>query len=157
MRSPARILVADDTPANVRMLEARLRHEGYDVVVARDGEEALAVAHETHPDLILLDIMMPKLDGIAVCRRLKGDPKFPFTPIIMVTAMADTKDLVAGFDAGGDDCFRNYVDNTPVALWKWVGKNRFVPPDETADSKVYVKWRKEGASWVVDEIAAPDQ
>jgi len=111
VRSPARILVADDTPANVRMLETRLRHEGYDVVVARDGEEALATAHATHPDLILLDIMMPKLDGIEVCRRLKSDRDFPFTPIIMVTAMSDTKDLVAGFEAGGDDYLTKPVDH----------------------------------------------
>ena len=111
MRSPACILVADDTPANVRMLETRLRHEGYEIVVARDGEEALAAAHEAHPDLILLDIMMPKLDGIEVCRRLKGDPMFPFTPIIMVTAMSDTKDVVAGFEAGGDDYLTKPVDH----------------------------------------------
>jgi adenylate cyclase len=111
VRSPARILVADDTPANVRMLETRLRHDGYDVVVARDGEEALAAAYATQPDLILLDIMMPKLDGLAVCRRLKGDPAFPFTPIVMVTAMADTKDVVAGFEAGGDDYLTKPVDH----------------------------------------------
>ena len=110
VRTPARILIADDTPANVRMLEKRLQHNGYDVVVARDGEEALAVAHATHPDLILLDIMMPKVDGIAVCRRLKGDPAFPFTPIIMVTAMADSKDVVAGLEAGGDDYLTKPVD-----------------------------------------------
>ena len=110
VRTPARILVADDTPANVRMLEKRLQHHGYDVVVARDGEEALAVAHATHPDLILLDIMMPKVDGIAVCRRLKGDPAFPFTPIIMVTALADSKDVVAGLEAGGDDYLTKPVD-----------------------------------------------
>ena len=115
MRSPARILVADDTPANVRMLETRLRHDGYDVVVARDGEETLATARATHPDLILLDIMMPKLDGIEVCRRLKRDPAFPFTPIIMVTAMSDTKDLVAGFDAGGDDYLTKPVDHQALA------------------------------------------
>jgi len=110
VRTPPRILVADDTPANVRMLEMRLHHSGYEVVVARDGEEALALAHEHHPDLILLDIMMPKLDGIEVCRRLKGDAAFPFTPIIMVTAMADTKDVVAGFEAGGDDYLTKPVD-----------------------------------------------
>ena len=103
VRTPPRILIADDTPANVRMLETRLRHDGYEVVVARAGVEALGVARATQPDLILLDIMMPKIDGIAVCRRLKDDPEFPFTPIIMVTAMTDTKDVVAGFDAGGDD------------------------------------------------------
>ena len=110
VRTPARILIADDTPANVRMLEKRLQHNGYDVVVARDGEEALAVAHAAHPDLILLDIMMPKVDGIAVCRRLKSDPAFPFTPIIMVTALADSKDVVAGLEAGGDDYLTKPVD-----------------------------------------------
>ena len=115
MRSPARILVADDTPANVRMLETRLRHDGYEVVVARDGEETLATAHATHPDLILLDIMMPKVDGIEVCRRIKSDPDFPFTPIIMVTAMSDTKDLVAGFEAGGDDYLTKPVDHQALA------------------------------------------
>src|SRR6185295_14132902 len=107
---PARILVVDDTPVNVRMLETRLTRDGYEVVVARDGEEALAVASATLPDLILLDIMMPKIDGIEVCRRLKGDPTFPFTPIILVTAMADTKDVVAGLEAGGDDYLTKPVD-----------------------------------------------
>ena len=115
MGTPARILVADDTPANVRMLETRLRHDGYEVVTARDGEEALAVARETRPDLILLDIMMPKLDGIEVCRRLKADSSFPFTPIIMVTAMADTKDVVAGFEAGGDDYLTKPVDHQALS------------------------------------------
>jgi class 3 adenylate cyclase/CheY-like chemotaxis protein len=110
VRNPARILVADDTAANVRMLETRLRHSGYEVVVARDGEEALAAAHATRPDLILLDIMMPRLDGLAVCRRLKADPAFPFTPIVMVTAMSDTRDVVAGFEAGGDDYLTKPVD-----------------------------------------------
>jgi class 3 adenylate cyclase/CheY-like chemotaxis protein len=115
VRTQARILIADDTPANVRMLETRLRHDGYDVVVARDGEEALAMAHAAHPDLILLDIMMPKLDGIEVCRRLKGDREFPFTPIIMVTAMSDTKDVVAGFEAGGDDYLTKPVDHQALS------------------------------------------
>ena len=73
-------MVADDTPANVRMLEMRLGRDGYEVVVARDGEEALKVARESRPDLILLDIMMPKIDGIEVCRRLKADSAMPFTP-----------------------------------------------------------------------------
>jgi class 3 adenylate cyclase/CheY-like chemotaxis protein len=110
VRTPARILVADDTPANVRMLEMRLRHHGYEVLVARDGEEALALAHEERPDLILLDIMMPKMDGIEVCRRLKSDPAFPFTPILMITAMTEAKDVVAGFEAGGDDYLTKPVD-----------------------------------------------
>ena len=110
MRDPARILVADDTPANVRMLETRLAREGYEVCVAHDGEETLALAREAKPDLILLDIMMPKVDGIEVCRRLKSDPGFPFTPIIMVTALSDTKDVVAGLEAGADDYLTKPLD-----------------------------------------------
>ena len=115
MRNPARILVADDTPANVRMLETRLSRDGYEVLVARDGDEALAIAHQAQPDLILLDIMMPKMDGIEVCRRLKGDASFPFTPVIMVTALADTKDIVAGFEAGGDDYLTKPIDAQALA------------------------------------------
>jgi class 3 adenylate cyclase len=108
-------MVADDTPANVRMLKTRLTHDGYEVVVARDGEEALALARQAQPDLILLDIMMPKIDGIEVCRTLKGDRTFPFTPIIMVTALADTKDVVAGFEAGGDDYLTKPVDSQALS------------------------------------------
>ena len=110
MRDRARILVADDTPANVRMLETRLSRDGYEVCVARDGEEALALARESQPDLILLDVMMPKVDGLEVCRRLKRDASFPFTPIIMVTALSDTKDVVAGLEAGGDDYLTKPID-----------------------------------------------
>jgi adenylate cyclase len=97
------------------MLETRLARDGYEVVVARDGEEALAAAREKQPDLILLDIMMPKIDGIEVCRRLKSDPAFPFTPIIMVTALTDSKDLVRGFEAGGDDYLTKPVDRQALS------------------------------------------
>ncbi len=115
MRSPARILVVDDAPANVKMLTTRLARDGYEVIVATDGEQALRVAREASPDLILLDIMMPRVDGIEVCRQLKSDPTVPFTPIIMVTAMADTKDIVAGFDAGGDDYLTKPVDQQALS------------------------------------------
>jgi class 3 adenylate cyclase len=115
LRNPARILVADDTPANVRMLEARLARDGYEVLVARDGEEALALAREATPDLVLLDIMMPKVDGIEVCRRLKGDASLSFMPIIMVTALTDAKDIVAGFEAGGDDYLTKPIDGQALS------------------------------------------
>jgi class 3 adenylate cyclase len=108
-------MVVDDTPANVRMLEARLAREGYEVIAAHDGEQALAAAREARPDLILLDIMMPKIDGIEVCRRLKGDPAFPFTPIIMITALSDSKDVVAGLEAGGDDYLAKPVDQQALS------------------------------------------
>ena len=100
MRTPPRILVVDDTPANVHILQLRLAAHGYEVLTAADGEAALTAARESQPDLILLDVMMPKVDGLEVCRRLRADPSFPFTPIIMVTAKADPKDVVAGLEAG---------------------------------------------------------
>jgi len=115
VRNPARVLIADDNPANVRILSMRLAADGYDVVTARDGEEALAVAHESQPDLILLDVMMPKLDGITVCRRLKEAQKTSFTPIILVTAMTEAKDIVAGLEAGADEYLTKPVDHAALS------------------------------------------
>jgi adenylate cyclase len=108
-------MVVDDTPANVRMLQTRLERDGYEICVAHNGEEALAAARKALPDLILLDIMMPKIDGIEVCRTLKEDPAFPFTPVIMVTALSDTKDVVAGLEAGGDDYLTKPVDKQALS------------------------------------------
>ena len=100
MRSPARILIVDDNAVNLDILQARLAAHGYETLTARDGEAALAADREQLPDLILLDIMMPKLDGLEVCRRLKADDAFPFTPVIMTTARAASGDVVAGLEAG---------------------------------------------------------
>jgi len=115
VRNPARVLIADDNPANVRILSMRLAADGYDVVTARDGEEALAVARESQPDLILLDVMMPKLDGITVCRRLKEAQETSFTPIILVTAMTEPKDIVAGLEAGADEYLTKPVDHAALS------------------------------------------
>ena len=82
MRDPPLILIVDDNPANVEIFQMRLLANNYDIIAATDGQLGLAMAREKHPDLILLDIMMPKLDGLEVCRRLKGDPSLPFMPII---------------------------------------------------------------------------
>src|SRR5690349_10385392 len=100
---PARILAVDDAPENLEILKVRLESGGYEVVTARDGEEGLARAQETNPDLILLDIMMPKLSGIDVLRELKRHETLKFVPVILLTARAETKDIVSGLDAGGDD------------------------------------------------------
>lgn len=114
MRTPPRILIVDDNPENLDILQTRLARHGYEILTARDGEEALATARETRPDLILLDIMMPKLDGIEVCRRLKADRSLPFIPIVMVTARADSKDIVAGLEAGGDEYLTKPVDQAAL-------------------------------------------
>jgi adenylate cyclase len=103
LRNPARILAVDDVPANLDILRVRLESQGYEVVTAADGEEALARVAELEPDMILLDVMMPKLDGIEVVKRLKQDASRRFIPVILVTAKADTKDVVLGLEAGGDD------------------------------------------------------
>ena len=111
MRTPPRILVVDDNATNVKILQTRLASAGYDVVTASDGEEGLVAARETTPDLILLDVMMPRLDGIEVCKRLRADPQFPFTPIILVTALSETKDVIAGLEAGGDEYLTKPIDH----------------------------------------------
>jgi adenylate cyclase len=114
MRAPPRILIADDQPMNVDILQTRLAVHGYEILTAADGEEALAVVRAQLPDLILLDIMMPKMDGVEVCRLLKGDAALPFMPIVMVTAKADTKDIVAGLDAGADEYLTKPIDQAAL-------------------------------------------
>ncbi len=103
MRTPPRILVVDDNPNNLEVLRVRLNAQGYEVVTAVDGEDALARARELEPDLVLLDVMMPKLDGISVLKQIKQDEMLRFIPVILVTAKADTRDVVSGLEAGGDD------------------------------------------------------
>src|SRR5438876_5406915 len=111
VHTPPRILVVDDTAENLEIMTMRLQHHGYEIVTAVDGEEALAKAQSCDPDLILLDIMMPKLDGIAVTRRLKADTSLRFIPIILLTAKADSRDVVAGLDAGADDYLTKPVEH----------------------------------------------
>jgi class 3 adenylate cyclase/CheY-like chemotaxis protein len=111
---PPRILIVDDTPANVEILEMRLAAHGFEILTAGDGEEALAIIGDKQPDLILLDIMMPKIDGIEVCRRVKGDNSLPFIPIILVTAKSDPKDVVAGLEAGAEEYLTKPVEKTAL-------------------------------------------
>lgn len=114
MRPPGRILVVDDNPANVDILQTRLAAHGYAVVTANDGEAALRAVAEQLPDVVLLDVMMPKLDGVEVCRRLKADPALPFLPVILVTAKADSRDVVAGLEAGADEYLTKPVDQAAL-------------------------------------------
>jgi adenylate cyclase len=114
MRTPPRLLIVDDEPINLDILQTRLSVHGYEILTATNGEEALAIATAQRPDLILLDIMMPKMDGIDVCRHLKADPSLPFMPIILVTAKADSKDVVAGLEAGADEYLTKPVDQAAL-------------------------------------------
>ena len=97
------ILVVDDVAVNVQLLTTYLTSVGYDVCTARDGQEALDKVSETQPDLILLDVMMPKLNGFEVCERLKSDPMTKIIPVIMVTALNEIEDKIKATEAGADD------------------------------------------------------
>src|SRR5512137_315463 len=114
MKSPPLILIVDDNPTNVEILQVRLAANNYNIITAMDGEAGLRMARDHLPDLILLDIMMPKMDGVSVCRHIKADPSLPFMPIIMVTAKADSKDIVAGLEAGGDEYLTKPLDQAAL-------------------------------------------
>jgi DNA-binding response OmpR family regulator len=103
MDSQETILIVDDEPSNVDMLSQELSDEGYQILTALDGEEALIKVQEHPPDLILLDIMMPKVDGFTTCRILKGSGKTILVPIILLTALRSHEDRIKGIDAGADD------------------------------------------------------
>jgi two-component system, cell cycle response regulator len=110
----ARILVVDDVPANVKLLEARLSAEYFDVVTASNGAEALAHCERAECDIVLLDVMMPELDGFEVCRQLKSNPLTHHIPVVMVTALDQPSDRVRGLEAGADDFLTKPV--TDIAL-----------------------------------------
>ena len=99
----ARVLVVDDVPANVKLLEARLSAEYFDVLTAMSGRDALAICERAECDLVLLDVMMPDMDGFEVCRRLKSNPGTHHIPVVMVTALDQPSDKVRGLEAGADD------------------------------------------------------
>ena len=107
----ARILVVDDVPANVRLLEAKLTIEYYDVVSCHDGQTALKLAAAEKPDIILLDVMMPGMDGFEVCRRLKADAETRHIPVVLVTALDGREDRIKGLDAGADDFLTKPLDD----------------------------------------------
>jgi DNA-binding response OmpR family regulator len=104
MNAPTeRILIVDDTQQNIQVLGTILKEASYRITVARNGQEALDSARKVRPDLILLDVMMPVMDGFETCRRLKADPKTAEIPIIFLTSKSDSEDVVRGFELGAVD------------------------------------------------------
>lgn len=99
----ARVLICDDDPLLLELMEFRLRAKGYEVIKAVDGAEALEKAQRDAPDVIVLDAMMPKIDGLEVLARIKGDPALSDTPVVMLTARKGQKDIVSALDKGADD------------------------------------------------------
>ena len=110
----ARVLVVDDILSNVKLLEAKLAAEYFEVITASNGEQALARVAEELPDIVLLDVMMPGMDGFEVCRRIKANTKTAHIPIVMVTALDQPSDRVTGLDAGADDFLTKPVDDTAL-------------------------------------------
>ena len=157
MHNPPRILVVDDNPNNVEILRMRLEAHGYEVVTAADGEEGLAAVRDQLPDLILLDIMMPKLDGIEVCRRLRADPSLPFIPIILVTAKSDPKDVVAALEAGGDEFLTKPVDHAAlVARVKSMLRIKGLQDTVQGQAAQLQDWNQKLEQRVADQVAQLD-
>jgi two-component system, cell cycle response regulator len=107
----ARVLIVDDIAANVRLLQAKLEADYYDVLTAPNGRIAIALAIEAQPDIILLDVMMPEIDGYEVCRQLKENPDTRHIPIILITALDGREDRLSGLEAGADDFLTKPVDD----------------------------------------------
>src|SRR3569833_1277009 len=110
----ARVLVVDDILSNVKLLEAKLTAEYFEVITAFNGMECLAKMEQGVPDIVLLDVMMPGMDGFEVCRRIKSNPKTAHVPVVMVTALDQPSDRVAGLDAGADDFLTKPVDDAAL-------------------------------------------
>jgi CheY-like chemotaxis protein len=113
-----KLLIADDEPGIRRLVRMTLESEGHEILEAADGEQALAIARDQHPDLILLDVMMPRRSGLEVCRMLKADAATADISIILLTARAQETDLKEGEDAGSDGYFMKPF--SPIALMRKV-------------------------------------
>ena len=111
---PARILIVDDEPAAIRVLAAKLTAEYYDVITAESGAAALEIVRERAPDLVLLDVLMPDIDGFEVCRRLKEDAETAHIPVVMVTALSERMDRVRGLESGAEDFLTKPVSDTTL-------------------------------------------
>ena len=111
-----RILIADDNPSNADLLDAHLDGQGYDTKLVFNGEDAIAAAREWKPELILLDVMMPKLSGFEVCRRLRADPATKGMSVLMVTALDQATDVETAVDAGTDDFITKPINRQELVL-----------------------------------------
>jgi class 3 adenylate cyclase/CheY-like chemotaxis protein len=153
MHDPARILIVDDNETNRDILKTRLAMHGYDLLEAGDGELALTAAKEHSPDLVLLDVMMPKLGGIEVCRRLKHDRGFAFMSVILVTARADSKDHVAGLEAGADEYLTKPIDQLAlVARVKSALRLTKLHDRVAAQAADLAAWNRELERRVADQV-----
>jgi adenylate cyclase len=158
MHEPARILIVDDNPTNRDILVTRLAMHGYDLSQAADGEEALAAVKTIVPDLVLLDVMMPNMNGIDACRALKNDRTLPFIPVILVTAKTDPKDIVAGLDAGADEYLTKPVDQAAlVARVRSMLRLKSLNDRTVAQAVDLAKWNQTLEQRVSEQIVEIDR
>lgn len=154
MREQPLILVVDDDPDQREIMSWRLATQGYRTIQAEDGDEALTAARAELPDLILLDATMPRLDGFEVCRQLKNEPGFPFTPIIMVTALAAIEDVVAGLDSGADDYLTKPVEQPAlVARVRAVLRTKALHDAVQAQKEELEAWSRTLERRVAEQVA----
>jgi putative two-component system response regulator len=137
-RSPGKVLVVDDDAANVRLLTKLLTREGYIVVSAADGEEALAMVASAHPDLVLMDVLMPKLSGYEVCERIKHNPATRLTPVVLITALHEREHKIQGINAGADDFLTKPVDahELKARAYSLVRLKRYTDDLDSAESVI---------------------
>lgn len=148
MEKKSKILIVDDNVDAVELLEKRLRSEGYDTAEAYDGEEGLKKVVEYNPDLIILDVMMPKLDGYEVCRRLKVDEITRYIPVLMLTAKSDVESKVKGLDIGADDYLPKPFDYKELSA-----RVRSLLAIKTAHEKLVEEERSEALEKMMEEVA----
>jgi len=143
-----KILIVDDTVDTVELLRKRFQAEGYETAEAFDGEEALIKVAEYRPDLLILDVMMPKLDGISVCRQLRIDPATRHLPILMLTAKSEVPDKVAGLDTGADDYITKPFDYKELAA-----RVRSLLSKKSASAEMAKKEKTRALDQMVDEVS----
>lgn len=148
MEMKSKILIVDDTVDTVELLRKRLRSEGYDTAEAYDGEEGLQQVTEYNPDLIVLDVMMPKLDGYEVCQRLKTDEHTRYIPILMLTAKSDVESKVKGLDIGADDYLAKPFDYKELSA-----RIRSLLTIKASHEKLVEEEKSEALEQMMDEVA----
>jgi adenylate cyclase len=154
MNDPPRILVVDDNEMNRDIIVTRLEANGYKTLQAADGQAALAAVTQHHPDLVLLDVMMPNIDGLEACRQLKGNAGLAFTPVILVTAKAATQDVVAGLDAGADEYLTKPIDQSAlVARVKSVLRIKALHDQVQAQAADLATWNQTLEQRVREQVA----
>ncbi|ETZ21665.1 MULTISPECIES: response regulator transcription factor [Pedobacter] len=133
-----KILIVDDEPDILELIEYNLKKEGYQVFLANNGQEGITIAKKVHPDLIILDIMMPKMDGIEACRLMRAIPEFKNTFMVFLTARSEEYSEIAGFNVGADDYIAKPIK--PRALVSRINAilRRNASGDEVSDNKVEI-------------------